>query len=156
MKVAIVSDTHGDINVIEQIKTLIKDSDIFIHLGDDIDDFKIISNGFNGEAYSVLGNCDYGKSGQIEEIVKIGDKKFLITHGHKYRVKYGLDSIYYRGLELGVDGVIFGHTHRKIALKEENMWIINPGSPSIPKDGEASIAFMNVGSNDVAVKFFSI
>ena len=90
------------------------------------------------------------------DVIEIEGKKFLITHGHKYTVKYGLDKIYYRGLELGVDGVIFGHTHRKVALKEGNVWIINPGSPSIPKDGEASIAFMNVDSENIEVRFFSI
>ena len=52
--------------------------------------------------------------------------------------------------------MIFGHTHRKVALKEGDMWIINPGSPSIPKDGEASIAFMNVDSENIEVRFFSV
>ncbi|MCR1964548.1 metallophosphoesterase [Clostridium perfringens] len=156
MKVAIVSDTHGVTHVIEYIKTLLNDSDVLIHLGDNINDVKLLSEGFKGKVYSVVGNCDYERNGQVEQVIEIEGKKFLITHGHKYTVKYGLDKIYYRGLELGVDGVIFGHTHRKVALKEGNMWIINPGSPSIPKDGEASIAFMNVDSENIEVRFFPI
>ena len=140
----------------EYIKTLLNDSDVLIHLGDNINDVKLLSEGFKGKVYSVVGNCDYERNGQVEQVIEIEGKKFLITHGHKYTVKYGLDKIYYRGLELGVDGVIFGHTHRKVALKEGNMWIINPGSPSIPKDGEASIAFMNVDCENIEVRFFSI
>ncbi|MGG5462933.1 metallophosphoesterase [Clostridium sp. B9] len=156
MRVAIVSDTHGVTNVIEYIKTLLHDSDVLIHLGDSINDVKILSKDFEGKVYAVVGNCDYEKNGEVEQVIEIEGKKFLITHGHKYAVKYGLDRIFYRGMELGVDGVIFGHTHRKIAIQEGGLWIINPGSPSIPKDGEASIAFMDIDYDDIKVSFFSI
>lgn len=156
MKVAIVSDTHGLTDVIDYIKTLLKDVDVFIHLGDNIRDVRALSDGFKGEVYAVLGNCDYEVGGEVEKVIEIGGKRFLITHGHKYGVKFSLNKIYYRGLELGVDGVIFGHTHVKMALKEGNLLIINPGSPSIPKDGDASIAFMEINEGNIDVKFFSI
>ena len=32
-----------------------------------------------------------------------------MCHGHKYGVKYGYNSIYYRGKEIGADIVLFGH-----------------------------------------------
>lgn len=156
MRVAIVSDTHGITNVIEYIKTLLKGCDALIHLGDSINDAKILSEDFHGKVYAVVGNCDYEKNGDVEKVIGIEGKKFLITHGHKYGVKYELDRIFYRGMELGVDGVIFGHTHRKVALNEGGMWIINPGSPSIPKDGEASIAFMNIKNDNINIEFFSV
>lgn len=156
MRVAIVSDTHGVTSVIEYIKTLLNDSDVLIHLGDSINDSKILASDFNGEVYAVVGNCDYEKSGDVEKVIEIENKKFLITHGHKYAVKYGLDRIYYRGMELGVDGIIFGHTHRKIAVNQNGIWIINPGSPSLPKDGDATIAFMDIKNNDIKLNFLSV
>jgi len=91
MKVAIVSDTHGVTHVIEYIKTLLNDSDVLIHLGDNINDVKLLSEGFKGKVYSVIGNCDYERNGRVEQVIEIEGKKFLITHGHKYTVKYGLD-----------------------------------------------------------------
>ena len=156
MRVAIVSDTHGFTNIIENIKKIINDCDILIHLGDSINDVDMLSQNFKGKVYSVVGNCDYEKKGDVENLIEIEGKKFLITHGHKYGVKYGLDRIFYRGMELGVDGVIFGHTHRKVALNEGGIFIINPGSPSIPKDGEASIAFMDIENNNINIEFFLV
>lgn len=66
--------------------------------------------------------------------MKIENKKFFITHGHKYGVKMGLNNIFYKGKESEVDAVLFGHTHIKIISKEDGLWIINPGSPFLPKD----------------------
>lgn len=63
MKVAIVSDTHGVTHVIEYIKTLLNDSYVLIHLGDNINDVKLLSEGFKGKVYSVVGNCDYERNG---------------------------------------------------------------------------------------------
>ena len=79
MKVAIVSDTHGVTHVIEYIKTLLNDSDVLIHLGDNINDVKLLSEGFKGKVYSVV-NCDYERNGQVEQVIEIEGKKFLITH----------------------------------------------------------------------------
>lgn len=53
MKVAIVSDTHGVTHVIEYIKTLLNDSYVLIHLGDNINDVKLLSEGFK-ERYILL------------------------------------------------------------------------------------------------------
>lgn len=59
MLVAVVSDTHRISRYIEEVKEKIKDADVLIHLGDNVDDFKELSDGFLGEAYAVAGNCDY-------------------------------------------------------------------------------------------------
>lgn len=33
----------------------------------------------------------------------------------------------------GVDIVLFGHTHRPVAEKRGNLWIVNPGSLTYPR-----------------------
>lgn len=150
MLIAVVSDTHGNRNTILKIREEIKKRNIkgIIHLGDNIDDIEDIINGLDCRFYGVRGNCDLSNFPD-ELIVSIANKRFFITHGHKYGVKTGLNNIFYKGKELGVDAVLFGHTHIKIASKEEGLWIINPGSPSLPKDGIPSIAFIEIKDDEI-------
>ncbi|MPQ44925.1 metallophosphoesterase [Clostridium tarantellae] len=149
MIIAVVSDTHNITNVMKKIKTLIKDADILIHLGDNIIDLEYLSCGFNGEVYGVRGNCDYPNEGAIEQIIEVNNKKIFMTHGDKYSVKMGLSTIFYKGKELQVDIVLFGHTHQKVNIEKEGMLLLNPGSPSLPKDEAASIAFLEIGEKGI-------
>ena len=41
--------------------------------------------------------------------------------------------IYAEALSRGVDIVLFGHTHRPVAEKRGNLWIVNPGSLTYPR-----------------------
>ena len=50
-----------------------------------------------------------------------------------YGVSLGLEGIYAEALSRGVDIVLFGHTHRPVAEKRGNLWIVNPGSLTYPR-----------------------
>lgn len=149
MLIAVVSDTHGSTHAIKLVEKAIANADVLIHLGDNISDLKYIKEGFDGKVYGVSGNCDFTTEYPIEQIVEIENKRLFITHGHKYGVKYDISTIFYKGKELGVDAVIFGHTHVKVIDQEEDMWIINPGSTSLPKDKTESIAFIEIKNNSI-------
>ena len=49
------------------------------------------------------------------------------------REELGLEGIYAEALSRGVDIVLFGHTHRPVAEKRGNLWIVNPGSLTYPR-----------------------
>lgn len=149
MLIAVVSDTHGSPRAIKLVKKAIESSDVLIHLGDNISDLKYIKEGFKGEVYGVSGNCDFTNEFQTEQIVEIEGKRFFITHGHKYGVKYNISTIFYKGKEVGVDAVLFGHTHVKVIDQDEGMWIINPGSTSLPKDRTESMAFIEIKNDSI-------
>ena len=53
-----------------------------------------------------------------------------MCHGHKYGVKYGYNSIYYRGKEVRADIVLFGHSHLPIIEEYDGLTLMNPGSIS--------------------------
>ncbi len=106
----------------------------------------------------VRGNGDYGHTEYNEdEIIEFKGKKFLLTHGHKYNVQNGITNLYYKGLELGANIVLFGHTHIPIIEKIENMIIMNPGSPSLPRDVIKTKTFgiINIG-NTIDTKIIQI
>lgn len=144
MLVAVISDTHGVENILKKIKDYINHVDILIHLGDNIIDLEYLKNGFKGKVYGVKGNCDFLSNELEEQVIQISGKKFLITHGDKYGVKYNLTSIFFKCKELSVDVALFGHTHCKLITEEQGIWLINPGSPSLPKDNIGSIAFIEI------------
>lgn len=156
MKIGVVSDTHRYKPSIEKVIDRIQDMDVIIHLGDNIEDAVEISKFYNGQVINVKGNCDFGVETPSEKIEIIDDKKFFITHGHRYDVKYGISRLKYRALELKADVVLFGHTHISLIAFENGIWFINPGSPSLSRDGFNSIAVINIDDNKVSPSIINI
>ena len=70
MKIAVVSDTHRINKYIDIANKYIKDCEVVIHLGDNIDDVERLSKGFNGEVYSVTGNCDFSNKYPSEQVLE--------------------------------------------------------------------------------------
>ena len=113
MKFLIVSDTHGRMYNLEEAMER-EEFDGMIHCGDveGMDD--LIKSKVNGPCYMVMGNNDWFSNLPAEIQVNIDDYRAFITHGHNY-------------------GVSFGHTHRPVAEKRGNLWIVNPGSLTYPR-----------------------
>lgn len=164
--IGIISDTHGDEGVCRKIwQEFFKDVDLVVHAGDVLyhGPRNQIKEGYNPAGLLdflntspvpllvAKGNCDsdvdrfvlqhpmspflFLQFGELRIMVEHGDalgleKKFMVSMGRKY------------GLHL----FITGHTHERILEREENMIILNPGSPSLPKgDGIPSIALLGNG-----------
>lgn len=132
MRIAVISDTHRSGKYINLAKKLIKDADILIHLGDNIDDVEPLSNGFKGKVYAVAGNCDFSSKYPKEGTIEVNGVKIFYTHGDLYGVKSTMTNIYYRGREVGADIVLFGHTHQQGIERTEELILMNPGSISLP------------------------
>lgn len=77
MLIAVVSDTHRITKYINLAKRLIKDADILIHLGDNIDDAELLENTFKGKVYAVAGNCDYSTKYPKESVIEVNGKKIF-------------------------------------------------------------------------------
>ncbi|UZT06685.1 metallophosphoesterase [Clostridium sp. LQ25] len=132
MRIAVISDTHRADKYINLAKSLIKDADILIHLGDNIEDVDKLANGFKGKVYAVAGNCDFSSKYPKEGMIEVNGVKIFYTHGDLYGVKSSVTSIYYRGRELQANIVLFGHTHQQLIEKTEEVILMNPGSISLP------------------------
>lgn len=143
MKILVMSDTHGYIDNAVLAVGANEDLDMIIHLGDVAEDFEKIKylclnneiNLTNKEVifHNVLGNVDNDVHGDYERILEIEGHRLLICHGHKYRVKMTDDLIFYRGKEMEVHAVIYGHTHLSRNDEIQGLKLLNPGSISLPK-----------------------
>lgn len=139
MKVLVLSDSHG------QVQTMI---DLFyednyraiIFLGDVVRDTERLYQLTGGiPVYRVKGNCDLFENAPEEQIIDIGGKLLLITHGHRYGVKSGYGSFENAALAAGVDAALCGHTHRQFYERLGNVIIANPGSVAAGNYGVLTI-----------------
>lgn len=149
MKLGIISDTHRDHYYLNKALEKLEKADYIFHLGDNIADAVYLEERLKGKVYKVKGNCDYSYDTPLEIFENIDDIKIFASHGHKYYVKYGYDNILERGKELGADIILYGHSHISSIRYEEGIWLINPGSPSMPRDSFNSIAMININGKEI-------
>ena len=145
MKILVISDTHGDINLVNQVLLANSDCDLAIHCGD------ICANPslFYGNLLIVKGNCDFFSNFPSSRDIVVADKKIHIEHGNRYGA---LDT---KNIEkLNCDIFLFGHTHCKYVQKLNNTYIFNPGSLVRPRDGsEGTYLIINIDDKTKKINF---
>ena len=93
-------------------------------------------NPLKEEIYAVRGNCEAEVVQMVLEFPVLADYSLILadkvcfyaTHGHVYNEKH------LPPLKNG-DVLIHGHTHVLRAEEKEGYFLLNPGSVSIPKEG---------------------
>lgn len=156
MLIGVVSDTHKSKWVFDNVYAKLKNVDLLIHLGDNVKDVDEFKNYFSCPIINVRGNCDFSTTTPSETIEVIEGKTFFITHGHNYNVKYTLLNLLYKAKEMGADVVLYGHTHISQILFQEGIWIVNPGSPSLARDGFNSVATIEIKDGKVHPSIISL
>jgi uncharacterized protein len=154
--VAVVSDTHRDRFSIDKVIEKCQRAEVLIHLGDNVDDARLIKKNFSGRVINVKGNCDFASSVPAEHVEIIGNKKIFITHGHRYGVKGGIHRLQYRAEELEADIVLYGHTHISMVEREKDIWFINPGSASESRNGCESMALIEITEKGIFPTIISL
>jgi putative phosphoesterase len=156
MKIIILSDTHRYAYIFDKLKNIIKDADVLIHLGDNVQDVEVLTDGFEGQVFNVRGNCDYNTRVSSEKIIELEEKIIFITHGHNYGVKNSLLNLKTKALEIGANIVLYGHTHISEIVYDEGIWIVNPGSPSLSRDGYNSYAVITIENGKICPSIKSL
>ena len=94
MKTAVViSDSHGNINGLNDLNGLFSESDYIIHLGDTSADGSRIRAQYPDKTILINGNCDPVKLGENERVLEIENVRIFATHGHLYSVKSTLSKL---------------------------------------------------------------
>lgn len=133
MRVLIVSDTHRYNENYFRVLEKTGPYDMVIHCGDAEGSEYAISEKAGCETLIVLGNNDFFSDLPREIETQIGDYKVLITHGHTYYVSMGNERIKLDAAQRGFDIVFYGHTHRPVIDREDQIIAVNPGSLSYPR-----------------------
>ncbi|APT18054.1 phosphoesterase [Amylolactobacillus amylotrophicus DSM 20534] len=156
-KLLVVSDSHGDDQILTALaKRYAGEVDVLIHAGDSefyprnplIADFQI-----------VVGNMDYGTDFPVSINLDLPEARVFVTHGHKYNVNFGLNTIYLAGREQDADIIIYGHTHQLLTMIDYGVLIVNPGSISLPRGEYARIggtyAIIDVAADSFRVQYYT-
>lgn len=152
MNYMFASDIHGSAYYCEKVLEAYKKSgaDRLIILGDilyhgprndlprDYNPKKVFEmlNGMKRNIYAVRGNCDSEVDQMVLEFPIMADyallvlngKTFYATHGHCYHQEN------LPPMQPG-DILVHGHTHVPVAQKLDDKFLLNPGSASLPKEG---------------------
>lgn len=138
LRIVVISDTHGNFYALESVIMRNTDADWIIHLGDgehELDNFLLSHQKLAPKIIHVAGNCDFCSLSSNVVTLPVMEHKILATHGHLYGVSGSLDRIKSLAVENGCDIILFGHTHARFQTFEDGLYILNPGSASIPRDG---------------------
>lgn len=140
MKIVVFSDSHRDIinmaNVIEH-----EMPQAVFHLGDHISDAFELEYIFPQICfYCVKGNCDFGAA-EEERIFALGGHIFLLAHGHRYGVKAGFSRVVAHAKSQRADVLLFGHTHKPVIERHNDLIVMNPGHAGRRTNGAAGATY---------------
>lgn len=143
MRILVASDAHGRALPVEKAIENLK-PDKLIYLGDGADRIEELSYIYDDiDFYIVGGNCDFGDRKLADELV-VCKKKIFFTHGHMYDVSFGLDKLLAASKARGADIVLYGHTHVAYEQYIDGIYVLNPGSPTSPRQGKCSVGFIDI------------
>ena len=131
MKYLVISDNHGQRDVLERIYDKFQtEVDLFLHCGDS--EFAI-DNAIWQNFKTVRGNCDYEHRFAEYQVLKEADDCILLTHGHLVGVNFGLERLSLLAKQNQANLVFFGHTHCLGVEMVDGCLYLNPGSISYPR-----------------------
>ncbi len=157
MKIFVTSDTHGHIDKVEEVWEKLTGVDFVIHLGDYQKDALRLERMLKTEVVSVKGNMDGSYSSEDFKILETEFGNLLLAHGHMQNVKLSPLNLVYLAQEQKCKAALFGHTHRAFYEESHGIFLVNPGSLSLPRDGsEGSYAIINTSADsfDCAIVYY--
>ena len=146
MILAVFSDTHGNtagmLSAVRRMRP-----DVLVHLGDNLRDSAELAREFPElPLHAVPGNCDFARREPDTDTFMAGLVTVFATHGHRYSVKYGLDSLLNAAHFSGAGLVLYGHTHIARIDYYGGMTVVNPGTSGLGP--QLSFALIEIGADD--------
>ena len=163
MSIAIVSDLHGNSLVLKKlIKDVFPETNEIWWIGDLFYNYKkddasiaeakdvlmTLSNYKEKPCFHVMGNTDsmdgyHSFSDRFESTPvctkMVGEDTFILTHGHLHETRKALTDL---AKEHHASVVITGHTHIAGLVVENDLIFVNPGSPTVPRDTQATPTYI--------------
>lgn len=133
MRIGVVGDIHSSYSQLKQAFREMGKVDLLFFTGDGYRDISRLQQESALQVVGVVGNCDFYSEFPSEQILQIEDYKILLTHGHLYSAKTGLQSLGMAGRAKEVQLVVFGHTHEPVSTDWYEIKLFNPGALSLER-----------------------
>ncbi len=160
MLIGVISDTHiperAD-KIPEIVFKIFEDVDMILHAGDlvSFDVFEQLEK--LAPTRCVQGNMDryYGLKLPKSDIITVEGHKIGLNHGEVYP-RGDTQQLKYIALELGVDILITGHTHWAFIKEYDDIILLNPGSPTVPRMSDPSIMLLEIDEDSIESRIIKI
>lgn len=154
--ILVMSDSHGNREVVQELKQLYLDKvDAIFHNGDS----ELPSNDPIWEGIQVVeGNCDYDGGYPDRLVTDLDGVRIAQTHGHLYRINYTWQNLDYWAQEVEADICLYGHLHAAAVEKRGKTIFLNPGSVQQPR-GPIQVklyALVTITDETISVRFYSL
>ena len=137
MKIVVVSDSHRNTEILEQIVKS-TNADLYLHAGDSGLPETLIR-----PFLSVRGNCDLYRY-DLSRSIELDGLRLYITHGHLFSKKRIVRNAKANNCHIA----IYGHTHIANIEKIDDIFLINPGSVAYPR-GKTNKSYIEINYTDV-------
>ncbi len=127
-KILVISDSHGNRDIVNRIIKHEDHLDYIVHCGDGAGDLSFAEIPEGVKVIKVTGNIDLYRNYDMEriEIFNPDSLRIMVVHGDQFRVHDSYGELIREATGRGADLVFFGHTHRK-HLSGSRPVIFNPG-----------------------------
>lgn len=141
MKILLVSDSHGDDQILKTLYNQYPNMDLYLHAGDSQ------SNPENIKPFiSVMGNCDYNYDFLDHIKIKTPYGYLYMEHDHGRDFKELLENP-------NIKIYVCGHTHIPEIKKVNDKYFINPGSISQPRSYKGkTYAILDINKDKILAK----
>lgn len=156
MRLLVVSDTHGDDLILQELLVMYPNLAGYFYCGDsELSETNPLFKTYR----AVVGNMDWDQNFPLTLTTTIEGTRIFMTHGHRFGVNFGLDDLVTAGQQAGAKLVFYGHTHVALAQQHQGMVVVNPGSISQPRGAlrttGGTYALIDVTPDAVTVQYGS-
>lgn len=155
MKLLVVSDSHGDRAILEQLVDQFSGQiDGWFHCGDS----ELPADDPLWQIFHVVGgNMDFDPQYPEQLLIPMAQQRIFLTHGHRYQIKLDLTALALAAKQERATMVFFGHSHELGLAQNNGALFLNPGSISQPRGEFAKLggtfAIVSVSGQQCQVDF---
>ena len=160
MLIGLISDTHipdRAREIPEKVLTSFKNVDLIIHAGDlttteVIDELEKIA-----PVIAVQGNMDRVAHIDLQKakVITVEKIKIGIAHGEVYP-RADTQQLLYLARQLDVNILVTGHSHQPKIEQVEDVLLLNPGSPIVPRLADRTVMLLEINNKNVDVEIIKI
>ncbi|MBQ8304051.1 MAG: metallophosphoesterase [Clostridia bacterium] len=150
MRILVFSDSHGNVSALRRALAAQPQASHVFFLGDCLRDIEALEDEFRDKIFhKVSGNCDFGALNPSTAMENLNGTLIFYSHGHPYYVKQSTVPFLQAAEKRGAKIALFGHTHSSLIKYENGVYLVNPGSVSMPREGRPSYAVIDIEENGI-------
>ncbi len=152
-RIVLISDVHGDFDIMERILESNQDADIKIFLGDFQTNKLAEQELANKFDFVVRGNNDHYGISDANLLTEVEGIRIFMTHGDAYftfKEYVSKNKLAKAAEKHGATLALHGHDHKASISTHGSVTVFNPGSPSYPRFGsKAAYGIIEIDDGEI-------